>query len=166
MAEDTLITQSRLKEVLRYDPETGMFTWLVSLSNRAPAGADAGGLDDDGYRLISIDGRLYQAHRLAVLYMAGVWPPEQTDHANRIPSDNRWKNLRPATRGQNQQNSKPRGVSRFKGVSWRKDCGKWQAQAKLNGKQHYLGLYHTEELASAAYATFAREHFPDFMRLS
>ena len=109
--------------------------------------------------------RSYQAHRLAWLYMTGDWPPNEINHENRASDDNKWANLRLATHGQNQRNSMPRGVSRFKGVYWFKRDKKWRTIAKLNGKNHLLGYHDTEESAAAAYAAFSAEHFPKWARL-
>jgi len=160
------LTQSRLKELLHYDPATGEFTWLTWRGGKARAGSRAGTDDKDGYRQISVDGRLYKAHRLAWLYMTGKWPPGDTDHRNNTPGDNIWKNLRTATRSRNNQNSKPRGTSRHKGVSWDEKSKKWRSQVRTGGKNHNLGLHVTEQAAAGAYATFAAKHFPEFARLT
>ena len=69
-----LVTAKRLKELLHYDPETGLFTRLITTSSRARAGMVAGSLHGEGYLSIRIDGRLYLVHRLAVFYMTGRWP--------------------------------------------------------------------------------------------
>lgn len=164
MANISPITQARLKEVLSYDPATGVFTWLIS-RGRAKAGSVAGSPGDHGYWQIGIDGHRYYSHRLAFLFMTGEFPPNDVDHRDRNPSDNRWDELRPATRSQNRCNSKPSGVSRFKGVAWHKRAGKWMAQAWINDKHHHLGYHTTEVAAAAAYAAFAAKHFPDFARL-
>ena len=164
MAKTEAITQKRLKEILHYDPNTGAFTWPVSPRNSVKAGSIAGYLTNKGYRRIQVFGRRHYAQQLAFLYMTGSWPSKQIDHRNSIRADNRWDNLRPATHGQNQRNRIPSGRSRFNGVCWHKRSQGWQAQARLNGKQHYLGLHDTEEAAAAAYAAFAAEHFPEFAR--
>ncbi|MCK9994454.1 MAG: hypothetical protein Dbin4_02974, partial [Alphaproteobacteria bacterium] len=98
------LTQSRLKELLHYDPDTGVFTRRVQTSSNARVGDVAGCLHPEGYRHIQIDGKRYAAHRLAWLYMTGEWPTNQLDHLNGVRDDNRWGNLREATHGQNQQN--------------------------------------------------------------
>jgi len=83
-----MIIQARLKEILHYSPETGLFIWLVSLSNRIKAGDDAGFINDISlYRTITVSGKMYQAHRLAWLYVYGVWP-EYIDHINHNRSYN------------------------------------------------------------------------------
>lgn len=160
----TGLTHARLKEVLSYNQETGHFTWLVSPTNCVPAGSIAGHVITRGYRIIGICGKKFRAHRLAFFHMTGKWPTDQVDHINGCKSDNRWSNLRPATNSQNGLNKKPGGASRFKGVSWHRGAKKWQSQAKVDGKSFYLGLFKEEKSAADAYAAFATENFPEFMR--
>src|SRR5215813_12141516 len=85
-----MLTHERLKELLSYDPKTGLFIW----NSR---GAVAGTTDQEGYIQIHLDGKKYRAHRLAYLYMTGEMPTQILDHINRVRSDNRWGNLRPVT---------------------------------------------------------------------
>ena len=92
-----MITQSELKELLNYDPATGVFTWLVS-RGRVKASSVAGHVHSRGYIVIMVDGRRHLAHRLAFVYMTGTFPDDQVDHINEIKADNRWINLREATR--------------------------------------------------------------------
>jgi hypothetical protein len=82
------------------------------------------------------------------------------DHKNLNRADDRWSNLREATASQNQANilKKSSNTSGAKGVCWRKDSRKWQAQICINGKRRYLGSFDTRE-AAAAYAAAAKEHF-------
>ena len=95
-----MITQAEVKDRLHYEPETGIFTWLKVGRNRSEHGKEAGYLDLGGYRIIRILGTNYWAHRLAFLYILGSIP-EEVDHINRTKDDNRWSNLRPATRSSN-----------------------------------------------------------------
>ncbi|ESZ60498.1 HNH endonuclease [Mesorhizobium sp. C120A] len=152
------ITAERLRELLHYDPQTGVFTWLVSPGKSVKAGAVAGRTPDfDGYGTIRIDRRLHKAHRLAWLYMTGEFPAGQIDHANCDKLDNRISNLRPASNNQNMFNrpgfSK---IGRLKGVN-RKRSGRWGAEVVADGVRHYLGTYDTEEEAHATYTAAARE---------
>lgn len=158
------ITQARLKELLHYDPETGHFTWLVSNSNRAPAGSRAAPSGGTGYRQIRVDGRLYMTHRLAFLYMTGDFPPDDVDHINRIPSDNRWGNLRPATRRENLSNTAlPRhNTSGHRGVSWNRRRGKWHACGKHGGRNIHLGYFADLEEAAAVADAWRKEHHGEF----
>jgi hypothetical protein len=98
-----MLTQERLKELLDYSPETGEFRWQASRGG-VRAGDLAGCADRLGYLRITIDGRRHSAARLAFLWMVGAFPVDEVDHRNQVKSDNRWSNLRNATRAQNQAN--------------------------------------------------------------
>lgn len=162
------LTAERLREALAYDPATGEWTWLVSNSMRRLAGSKAGELKPSGYILIGIDCFRYRAHRLAWLYMTGVWPKEQVDHINGERADNRWANLREATQVQNSANMKVRGsnragikgVSRYDGIS----VTRWRAHLSVGHHMFYLGSYATPEAAHAAYVDAAKRHFGEFAR--
>lgn len=154
-----MLTAERLREVLIYNPETGIFTWLVRARPGAEAGDVAGCIDRLGYRRIAIDGGQYKAHRLAWLYVCGAFPANGMDHINGDPADNRICNLREATQGENNQNTKSyrNSSSKYLGVSWHTLKKKWQAQITVNGKQHYLGYFANEEEAHSAYCAAKTE---------
>lgn len=99
------LSAQSLKDALDYDPHSGLFRW-TSDRRRTRKGDIAGCLDPAGYRSISLDGVAYKAHRLAVLYMTGVMPPDgmPVDHVNRLRDDNSWANLRVVTHKENAQN--------------------------------------------------------------
>lgn len=151
------ISQESLKAVVHYNSETGVFTRLTT-SNQHAVGEVAGGPAANGYWRICILGKRTVAHRLAWLYVYGVWPNEELDHKNRKRLDNRIDNLREATNCQNKQNSivHKNNVSGQKGVSKRGDL--WRARISNAGIQHYLGLYDTIEAARTAYCAAAREY--------
>lgn len=159
-----MLTQERLKQLLSYDEATGVFTWRVTRTGSATSGSVAGRGSDRGYIQIMVDGRRIYAHRLAWLYVHGNFPPEEIDHINRQKDDNRIANLRPATVAQNQKNRSvnSNNASGRKGIYWYKRDNKWMAQARLNGKRHYLGVFHTAEAAADAYDAFARKHHGEF----
>jgi len=148
------ITAERLREVLHYDPDTGVFTRRVSVRGQsagAVAGADSKSL---GYVLIGVDKRRYLAHRLAWLYVHGVWPKGQIDHINGIRNDNRPANLREATIAQNRQNQtgfRRNNASGYLGVYPDPQTGWYTAKIKINGKSHHIGSYRTAEEAHEAY---------------
>lgn len=132
-----LITEENLREMLHYDPETGVWTWLKAPKHNARlTGRRAGSLNPDGYRKIRIDGLAYQSSRLACLYMTSAWPVIEMDHENRIRDDDRWDNLREATSSQNKYNTRVRdsnlGVKNIY-------CSGNQYMVQI-GKR-YIGLY-------------------------
>lgn len=136
-----MLTQERLRELLDYDPETGVFTWRVSRRG-AKKGCVAGSLSH-GYIHIRVDEKPYRAHRLAWLYMHGYFPENQIDHINRVRDDNRIINLREVSI---QCNARNRGVrstntSGVVGVYWYKAIKKWRVQIKADGKNLHLGYY-------------------------
>ena len=137
------LTQKKLKQILNYDPLTGEFIWIVTLSNHAIAGSVAGCLNKLGYTQIRISGKNYLAHRLAWLYVYGYFPEHDIDHKDRNKSNNKIINLRHATRQCNIKNSGLRctNTSGIKGVSWHKQSDKWRVQIKVNNKQHHLGFF-------------------------
>lgn len=154
----------RLREVLNYEPETGVFTWRIAMPPRGMAGARAGTIQKNGYRAICINGFRAYAHRLAWFYVTGQWPSKHIDHRNGVHDDNRISNLREASRSQNLANQKLRStsLSGFKGVSKKRNS--WQARLNVQGKQRVLGCFATPELAHQAYVDAAQKHFGEFAR--
>ena len=145
------LKQERLKELLHYDQESGLFTRRVR-RGRCLAGEVAGTLTDTGYIKIYYEGKLYRAHRLAWLYMTGVWPDSEIDHINGDRSDNRWANLRSALPHQNRQNTLliPNNSSGYIGVSWSSNRRKWAAAIQHLGKTKWLGYFDNKEDARNA----------------
>ena len=154
-----MLTQERLKELLDYDPETGVFVRKASRGT-AKAGSVAGCMYNTGYIMIRIDSKDYTAHRLAWLYVYGCWPTNQIDHINRVKDDNRLCNLREATQSENNWNvgKYKNNKSGLTGVSWHNSTKKWQAQISVNGKLIYLGLFDTPEEGHAAYLKAKAAH--------
>jgi len=154
------LTQQRLKEVLDYDPETGVFIWKASTSGREVVGSVAGAPNWAGYWRIGMDSHRYKAHRLAFLWMEGHFPDADVDHINGNRSDNRWQNLRPASRTINMQNTKRylNNKSDFTGIAFEAKTKKWRAEIKANGKQRYLGVYDKFWQALATRKIAERKH--------
>jgi hypothetical protein len=154
------LSAAHLRELLHYDPETGLFRWNVQRCNVA-AGAVAGNLKDDGAIRIGIDGHLYLAHRLVWLYVHGCWPTMCIDHINGNPADNRIANLRDVSNRANGQNRrKPPTINRKSGLlgaSWEERRGHYVARIKDPERQRYLGSFSTAEEAHAAYVAAKRK---------
>jgi len=149
-----VITQSELKEVLNYDAETGLFTWIkTSKMSRRKPGDVAGGTNSEGYRQIGVLSRYYFAHRLAWLYVHGEWPPGCIDHINGIRTDNSMCNLRVVSVRENNFNIRAiRAKSGHIGV-YQKSQGSFFASIKADGKHRGLGSFKSAEEASIAYQT-------------
>jgi hypothetical protein len=149
------LTQEHLKELLLYNPQTGVFTWRVHRGGKATAGSVAGSKDTHGYVQILVHKHPHRAHRLAWLYMTGDWPKDSIDHRNRIRSDNRWANLRdvtPAINAENTSVARSR-VGRMLGTMYHSHLklNPWEARITVKGRREYLGHYKTVEEAHAAY---------------
>lgn len=155
------LTAQRLRTLLNYDPETGVFTWIAKSAPRANTlvGSVAGTVIDGGYIRVTVDRRFYRAHRLAWLYMTGEWPLADIDHINGQPSDNRWANLRDVPRSVNLQNRRVamghNTTSGILGVSKKRD--KWRARIKFDGRDH-VSTHDSIEDAQAAYLASKRAH--------
>lgn len=161
-----MLTQARLRELLTYDPETGLFHWRVDRA-RAQAGDVAGSTNGGSpYLVVGIDYKSYTLHRLAWLYMTGEWPEEGIDHKNGNPADNSWANLRKANCSQNAYNQR-RGVrnrSGVKGVSFWAAQNKWVAEINVDKKRVYLGSFASLEEAAEARRRAEAEHHGEFAR--
>ena len=152
---------ARLRELLSYDPTTGVFTNRITRGPRATIGAVAGSPHSDGYLTIMLDGQNHLAHRLAWLYVYGEWPEGQIDHINRTKSNNWIGNLRDVARSKNQQNkvkASRNNKTGFLGVTAFKNS--FRATIKVDGKRIHCGLHPTPELASEAYKRAKQKHHP------
>ncbi|MEJ7685645.1 MAG: HNH endonuclease [Variovorax sp.] len=148
------LTASRLRELLDYDPVTGVFR-----HRRQYVGQVAGSMSTRGYLRIYVDQKDYYAHRLAWLFMTGEWPVGQIDHVDGEKRKNSFANLREATPAQNQQNIwRPsiRNATGYRGVSLH-ESGSFVAQISTNGRRRYLGIFATVEAASEAYMEAKRQ---------
>jgi hypothetical protein len=152
------LTAQRLRELLHYDEETGIFTNRVNRWSRGVAGRQVGNTMPQGYRRIGIDGRIYQAHRLAWLYVYGEWPKHCIDHINGNKADNRIENLRDVTVETNTQNlrrARADSGTGYMGVFHFK--GKYISYIRCAGKRIYLGLFNDPEEGSRVYLEAKRK---------
>jgi hypothetical protein len=158
-----MITHERLKEILVYDPDTGLFKWRITLGQRALAGRVAGAFDADGYIVIGHEKKKYKAGRLAWLYMTGEWPACEIDHRDGCRANNIWTNLREATRVDNVINSdRVLGESGSRGVNFVPRINKWIARIGRGGQRKHLGSFGTFEEAQKAYLAAAELSHGEF----
>lgn len=178
MAHKTLPDVSKIRQILKFYPETGQLVWreidatvysqtearspesLALNHNSRRAGKPAGHLDTDGYLKIGVFGKRHGAHRLAWVIHYGCWPNGVIDHINGIPIDNRIENLRDVTQRENSRNRSrvsKKSASGEIGVYVEKN-GKFRAQGMSDGKFIYLGVHSTMEAALAARKAFEVEH--------
>lgn len=162
------ISTTKLRSFLKYSKSTGQFVWLVDRGRTAKRGQVAGHKFKNGYRYIGVEGRAYRASRLAWFYVTGEWPSHEIDHKNTQKDDDRWINLRPATKSQNGANKSPykNNKLRLKGVYKLRRSGPklFVAQIKKENKVIYLGCFKTKEEAHAVYYAKAKELHGNFAR--
>jgi hypothetical protein len=154
-------------EYFEYDPHSGVFTWVRD-HGRIKAGSPAGCVSSHGdgrktWRL-RLNGKNYNAHRIAFLIMEG-WLPEMVDHRDLDPINNAWDNLRAATSGQNARN-RPMHKNNKLGVKGviRHANGRYRVRIKSDGKNINLGWYDDLDVAAAAYARGAEKYHGEFAR--
>lgn len=173
MAKKPLPTPEVLRQLLRYEPETGKLFWKErgpeqAVWNRAWAGKETfTAPSGHGYRVGHINGRKYYAHRVAFACFHGKWPDEHVDHINGDRGDNRIANLRPASNSENMRNMRtPRSnKSGAKGVSWSSNRMKWEARIRTGNGSKFLGHFDTVSDAAEAYKRAARQYHGSFARM-
>lgn len=158
------ITQEKLKDIFHYSPETGLFTRLVATSPNVKVGQVSKRNTTKGYIQIRINTTQYKAHRLAYLYMTGKFNDDEIDHVNGIRDDNRWCNLRNASRSENMQNKKvhSNNAAGITGVSWNKMAGKWLAYINKDKSRTIIGYYDTIFDAACARISMQENMFGEF----
>lgn len=152
-----------VRHLLEYDPATGVFRWIRNRAGTARM-ARAGCVDIDvsgcHRRRIKINSQSYKAADIAWLYMTGEWPEMSIDHENRVGDDDRWDNLRLATRSQQMMNRRDWSTMHPKGVA--KSGNKFMARIQLDGKSIYLGQFLTSTEAKRAYDDAAVRYHGEF----
>jgi hypothetical protein len=160
-----MLTATRLRHLLDFDPSMGVFRWRTPTSTKMKPGDPAGCLSQ-GYRVIRVEGRMYKASRLAWLYMTGDWPAQLIDHIDCDKANDRWENLREADKSGNGCNrvAQKNNTSGFKGVSKYAYGPGWVAHICRNQRQKHLGVFSTKEEAFAAYKAAVSDWHGEFGR--
>lgn len=154
-----MLTAERARELIEYDPLTGLFQWRNPLG-KATRGWFAGSAHGSGYRVICVEGVNHRAHRLAWLHVKGVWPRRTIDHKNRQKADNRFDNLRDVSQRLNSQNQgEGRGVERRE----TKSGVRWRARISHFGRLVTVGTYLSEAEANAAMTEARNLMHPGFL---
>ena len=153
-----------VRENFFYDREKGLLWWRKRGCRRQmdrPAGYAS-----NGYVRVHFFGNSYSVHVLAWVIVKGRWPKKEIDHCDTNKSNNRWRNLRLATHGQNQRNGHryKNNKSGLKRVTLHRDGKRYRADIQANGVQRYLGIFDTKEQASAAYIIAAKKLHKEFAR--
>lgn len=153
-------------DYVSYDFETGLMKWIKKTSKHShvKVGEAVGRLDSKGYRQMQFMGTNYLNHRVAWFLHTGEQPPEQIDHVDTDPTNNRFSNFRAADYAGNVHNrgKSSTNTSGYKGVNWNKGAGKWLAAIQSNHTRHHLGLFNNPEEAHQAYCKAADELHKEF----
>jgi len=152
-----LENQDYLKELLSYDPVSGLFTWRVDQGS-ARAGSVAATIATNGYLVVMVDKKHLSLHRLAFAFM-GQEMPERVDHINGSRTDNRWVNLRSATAIDNARNQRLHRTNStgLPGVMW-DQRSRWRAYGYLGGRYLALGRYQSLLDAASARKSFESQN--------
>jgi hypothetical protein len=167
-----LLTQALVRQLFNYHAATGVLTWRVTPSRRMHAGDRAGtehynkrynkqGKPES--RVICIDYQRYRETNIIWLWMTGVWPTHDVDHADVNPFNNAWSNLRLATRSENIANQKSQRPGKLKWAYKTKE-GNYQSKVQMHGVSHFLGTYSTEQEAHDRAYVVARRLHKQFVR--
>lgn len=163
-------SQQNIKKYVLYMAETGDFYRIGKVGCKGIIGEKVGRLKSHGYIVFQVAGHRDYAHRFAWLYMTGKWPKE-LDHINGSRNDNRWLNLREATRTQNNANRKLCNKKKYhnlpKGVLIRKNRGgsiSYYGRIIVNGKQIWSTAQSNPDNAHKLYMALARKYFGEFAR--
>lgn len=160
-----MITRDQLKELISYDPQTGICI-RINVPKYQPylTGKPAGSRRKDNRLVMKVNNKSKFMSHWIWLYMTGELPPKNMviDHLDRDPSNDRWNNLRLATPQENMRNLSigKSNKSGIPGVYFSKN--KWTAQISLDEKQIYLGSYDTKENAIQARKTAELQYFGNF----
>jgi len=150
------LSLEEVNSIWRY--ENGRLFWKIDPGNSVKTNDEAGSINSQHYWQVRYKRKGYNRHRIVYFMHTGKWPP-RLDHINQDKTDDRFENLREASLVLNAQNcNKSWGKVPYRGVYYRKDRAAFHTTIRINGKQHYIGLYTTAEEASEAYQKYKQIH--------
>lgn len=169
-----ILTQEIVRSLLRYSRRTGVFMWRRRSDVREcwntryahrPAGSRWSPDGKTYYIVIRIFNYPFLAHRLAVLYVTGEWPTDDVDHRDLNGINNRWKNIRCASKSENGLNRRANrnSLTGIKGVSPQGDC--FRATIQVAGRWRQIGIFKTLSGARIAYRRAVKENAGSFGRI-
>ncbi len=142
------ITPELLRQMFNYDSAAGHLIWLNrhdrdNAWNARYAGKVAGCINSQGYVVVVINAKIHNAHRIMWAIYHGEYPKHNIDHINGNRTDNRICNLRDVSNKENLRNQKLRvgNKSGSHGVYRMRDCDRWSAEIRVDGKKIHLGLF-------------------------
>ena len=159
-----MLTKELLHEY--FDYQDGKLLWSKMCGCRSDlVGKEAGSVNEQNYRRIKIDNKLYMAHRVVFMYHYGYMPLE-VDHIDCDRQNNRIENLRAVSKKENCWNRKmpTNNTSGIKGVCWHKSTNRWYVQLQVNKKMKYLGIYEDIELAELVAIEARAKYHGEFAR--
>lgn len=165
MAKTKLIPIKILRQLLRFDRDTGKLFWKVrsrsffpsnracSIWNSRYSGKEAfTHMDKGGYLMGRIFNVLYRAHRVIWAIVHGVWPTDNLDHIDHNRSNNRIENLRLANNSANGMNASLSRANKsgFCGVYFHRKTKKWWAFLTVKRKRTHIGVFNSRSDAIKA----------------
>jgi hypothetical protein len=165
-ARDGDISAEEIRRIIRYDPLTGKVYRLIRNGHvlAVPEEIRPTRKGNVSYVYIHLHGHEHSGHRVIWKYMTGEWPVGFVDHINLDGTDNRWANLREATKSQNGAN---RRIAKHNKIGWkgvRERRGRYRAEITFQGHTHQLGTFDTTAEAHAAYLSAAKRFHGEFAR--
>jgi len=154
-----MLTQARLKDLMIYDADTGVFTRIKSVQRSGRRVSDIP--NTHGYLSVCIDYKMYLQHRAAWLYVYGKFPEGHLDHINRVKTDNRLCNLRVVTDFENSQNTPPAKNNLYPHVHWVVKKNSFRVRIKSAGKA-YTRYFKSFEDAKKCSDEFRKKYKPLF----
>lgn len=174
------LTQELLKNLLFYNPDTGVFVWrerplsmyakesVCRSWNIRFAGKEAGGILNlkSGYkcRTVQILWKRCLCHHLAYLYMTGSWPKQDIDCIDGDFTNLKYNNIRACTRTDT-RNKTTKAKGKTKLIGSYPHNGGYKAEIKIDGKSVYFGTFNTPEEAHTAYCEAKRQISTEFSML-